>query len=101
LDGVEVTDMDARMRRRFDLPSNLHGALVASVDQDSNSAQAGLRPGDVILEINRQPVHNADEAVALSEKVKGDHVLLRVWSQGAGGGAGGTHFVVVSNMKRK
>ena len=101
LDGVEVTDLDARTRRRFDLPGNIHGALITNVDQDSNSAEAGLRAGDVILEINRQPVRNAEEAVAMSEKIKGDNTLLRVWSPGSGGGLGGTHFVVVNNSKRK
>jgi len=43
----------------------------------------------VILEINRQRVTNADEAVRLSEQVKGNRVLLRVWSQG------GSRFLVV------
>jgi hypothetical protein len=46
-------------------------------------------------------VRNADEAVTLSEKIKGDHVLLRVWSQGSGSGLGGTRFIVVNNAKRK
>jgi len=101
LDGVEVTDLDARTRRSLDIPTNIRGALVVNVDQDSSSAEAGLRAGDIILEMNRQPVRNADEAVALSEKVKGDRVLLRVWSQGGGGGLGGTHYVVVNNSKRK
>ena len=101
LDGVEVADLDGRTRRRFDIPAGIRGALVANVDQESNSAEAGLQAGDVILELNRQPVRNADEAVALSEKIKGDHVLLRVWSQGRGGGQGGTHYVVVNNSKRK
>jgi serine protease Do len=99
LDGVEVTDLDARARREADIPGNIRGALVANVDQDSNAAEAGLRAGDVIIEINRQPVRNADEAVALSEKVKGDSILLRIWRGGEGRGA--TLFLTVDNTKRK
>jgi len=38
--------------------------------------EAGLKPGDVIVSINRQPVRNANEAVALSEKVKGDQIVI-------------------------
>src|SRR5439155_2042950 len=63
LDGVEVADLDARMRRRLDIPNAVRGALVSNVDQDSNAGEAGLRAGDVILEVNRQPVHSADEAI--------------------------------------
>jgi len=100
LDGVEVTDIDSAGRRQNDIPRGIHGALVVKVESDSNAAEAGLRPGDVILEIDRQPVRDADEAVALSDKAKGDRILLRVWSR-AGGGTGGTRYVVVDNKKRK
>jgi serine protease Do len=96
LDGVEVTDIDAAARREANIPRAVRGALVTNVNPDSNAAEAGLRPGDIIVEINRQPVHSADEAVALSEKVKVDRVLLRVWS-GGGGGPGGTRYIVVEN----
>ncbi|PYJ00462.1 MAG: hypothetical protein DME25_20630 [Verrucomicrobia bacterium] len=100
LDGVEVADLDARGRRQADIPKDIHGALVTSVEQDSNAADAGLRTGDVITEISRQAVHSADEAVTLSEKAKGDQILLRIWRAG-GGGRGGTLYMSVDNTKRK
>ena len=99
LDGVEVADLDAQAQREAGIPDNIRGALVTSVDQDSNSAEAGLRPGDVIVEINRQPVHSSDEAVALSEKAKTDRIRLRVWR--GGDGRGGMLFLSVDNTKRK
>lgn len=99
LDGVEVTDVDAAARRQFNIPRNVRGALVVNVDQNSKAAEAGLRAGDVLLEIDRQPVRNAEDAVALSEKVKGDRVLLRVWSA-AENGISGTRYVIVDNSKR-
>jgi serine protease Do len=89
LDGVTVDDLDSRTRRQFNLPAQLQGAVVVEVDPASAAAAAGLRVGDVILEINRQRVTSADEAVRLSEQVKGNRVLLRVWSQG------GSRFLVV------
>ncbi len=101
LDGVEVTDIDAAARRELNIPRTVQGALVVNVAPDSAAAEAGLRQGDVLVEINRQAIRNADEAVSLSEKVKGDdQVLLRVWSRGPGG-QGGTRFVVVENAKHK
>lgn len=100
LDGVEVADIDRAARQQFGIPATLHGAVVVNVDESSSAAEAGLRPGDVILEINRQPVRNAQDAVALSEKVKGSQVLLRVWSQGPNG-QNGTRYIVVENPKHK
>jgi serine protease Do len=89
LDGVVVEDLDARARRQFNVPNHVQGALIVDVDQSSPAAAAGLRAGDVILEINRQRVTNADEAVQRSEEVKGSRVLLRVWSRE------GNRYVVV------
>jgi serine protease Do len=100
LDGVEVTDLDAAARRQLEMPRNLHGALVVNVEEDSKAAEAGLRPGDVILEIDRQPVRDADAAVALSQKSKDDRMLLRVWSRN-GNGPGGTRYLVVENVDGK
>ena len=99
LDGVEVTDIDAEARQQYHIPSAVHGAIVTSVDENSNAADAGVREGDVILEINRQPVHNADDAVKLSEKAHGNRVLLRVWRQNEG--QGGSFYITVDNTKRK
>ena len=75
--------------------------MITSVEPDSNAADAGLRPGDVIVEINRQAVRNADDAVALSEKAKTEQLLLRVWRSSGGGGRGGMFYLPVDNTKRK
>ena len=89
LNGVTVADIDNQARERFDLPKNIQGALVTDVDQNSASFDAGLRPGDVIEEINRKPVTNADDAVKLSDNIKDKTILLKVWSKG------GSRFIVV------
>ena len=84
-----VTDLDARTRREMDAPANLKGVLVTEVEPDSAAFEAGLRPGDVVLEINRQPVKSADEAVRMTEDAKDKTTLLRVWNKGD------SRFVVV------
>ena len=48
----------------------------------------------MVLEIDRKPVRNADEAVKLSKDIK-ESVLLRVWSKG------GSHYLVVDSTKRR
>jgi serine protease Do len=90
LDGVVVDDLTPRYRRTFNIPDDVQGALVVQVAPNTPAAAAGLQAGDVILEINRRRVTNAEEAVRASQDVQGERVLLRVW------GRGGTRYVVVS-----
>ncbi|HZR20933.1 MAG TPA: DegQ family serine endoprotease [Verrucomicrobiae bacterium] len=94
LNGVAVADLDNNARQQFDVPNTVKGAVVTEVDPNSPSAEAGLRPGDVIEEINRKPVKNAEEAVQMTEKTTDKKTLLRVWREG------GSRYVVVdeSNM---
>ncbi len=90
LDGVTVGDIDADLRKEYNLPASVKGVIITQIDPDSPSAAAGLSKGDVVVEINKSPVSSAKEAVELSEKVKKEKkVLLRVQSKGA------TRYVVV------
>ena len=91
LSGITVDDLSDRVREQFQIPGDLEGAVVKNVDPGSPAFEAGLRPGDVIQEIERQTVRNAEEAVKLSKKMEGDSVLLRVWSRG------GSRFLVIEN----
>jgi serine protease Do len=95
LRGAEVADLDARTRRQFDIPATVRGAVITSVEPDSAAADAGLRPGDVIVEINRRNVTSADDALEFSGQTKGDRLLLRVWRDG------GSHFVVMDISKSR
>ncbi|HSU54540.1 MAG TPA: DegQ family serine endoprotease [Candidatus Dormibacteraeota bacterium] len=93
LNGVTVGDLDSQSRHQFELPQNVRGVVITEVDPSSPAAEAGLKPGDVIQEINRKPVKSAEEAVKLTEKTGEKVTLLRVWSKG------GSHYVVVDESK--
>ncbi len=93
LNGVGVSDLDARSRRQFGVPEAVRGAIITEVLPESAAAEAGLRPGDVILEINRKPVRNAEEAVGMTEHADSKRTLLKVWREG------GSRFVVVDETK--
>jgi serine protease Do len=54
LASIHVQDLTPEMARQLDLPSNVQGVVVTSVDPDSGAAE--LQKGDVIEEINQQPV---------------------------------------------
>jgi serine protease Do len=98
LDGVKVQDLNHGIRQQLKVPDEIRGALVTDVDQDSNFAEAGLQRGDVIVEINRQPVNNADGAVKLCRQAKGDQILLKFWRRT--GDLAGTHYLSVDNTKK-
>jgi serine protease Do len=96
LNGVGVGELDPQARQEFDVPAKIHGALVTAVDPESAAAAAGLQPGDVIQEINRQAVKSSEDAIRLtSEKSESKKTLLRVWSQR------GSRYVVVDETESK
>ena len=98
LDGVTVSDLDQQSRQELKIPDAVHGVLVTDVRPDSNSAEAGLKQGDVIVEINRQPVGNTDDAVKLCKQAKGDQILLRVWHRSDY--LSGTRYLAVDNTRK-
>jgi serine protease Do len=88
-----VGDLDPQTRRQMNIPETIKGAVITEVQPDSPAAEAGLKAGDVIQEINRRPVKTAEEAVKLTETPKDKITLLRIWSNG------GSRFVVVDETK--
>jgi serine protease Do len=94
LQGIEVTDLTPQLRSQFRIPRNITGALITDVDPDSPSHKAGLRPGQVILEIDKQAVADADDAVRLGRSAQDTSVLLRVWTPS------GSRYVPVETTKQ-
>jgi S1-C subfamily serine protease len=89
LDGVQVENLTPDITRQLNLPSATRGVVIANVDADSGAADAGLRRGDVIEEINRQPVASVNEFNAALQKAGRQSLLLRVRR------AEGARFIVV------
>lgn len=84
--GVGVTDITQDIRTALNLPREIQGAVIADIDAESPAAKAGVREGDVIQEVNKQPVKNAKDLLAISKKLKpNDKILMRVYSQGRSG----------------
>jgi len=81
--GVALGDLTPEMRQQLNIPSNVQGAAVASVRPASPAEDAGLAPGDVIQEVNRKTVKNAQEfANDVHAVPAGKDILLLVWSHG-------------------
>jgi serine protease Do len=78
--GIAIENLtDAR---RDTMGIKQHGVLIGSVEQNSFSEDIGMRKGDVILEINRQPVRTTDDVKRIQQTLKpGDAVAFRVLRQ--------------------
>jgi serine protease Do len=84
--GVAVTNITDDIRTALNLPKDVQGAVIAGIDAESPSAKSGLREGDVIQEVNKQPVKSAKDLVVISKKLKpNEKTLMRVYGQGCSG----------------
>jgi serine protease Do len=83
VDGLTLSDLGPETRRAFGIADSVDkGAVITNVTPGGPAARAGLRPGDVLLEVNRKPVASAREFGDAYVKAKGN-VLLLVHRRGA------------------
>ncbi len=78
--GMNVEPITPEIARDAELPRNRGGAVVSNVSRNSPAFNAGVAPGDIILEVNRQPVTNVSQVTrALQSAGPGTPVFLLVW----------------------
>jgi serine protease Do len=81
--GLAVSDLTPQDRQQLNVPETVHGVLVQNVRQASPADDAGLQPGDIILEVDRKPASSASEfANEVHQSPAGKDLLLLVWSKG-------------------
>ena len=84
LQGVTVENLTPELVQQLRLPAATKGAVVDEVSPDSRAADAGLQSGDVIQEVNHQPVKTVkDFAQAVTASKKDAPVLLLVDRNGS------------------
>ena len=59
--GIAVVPLTPESAARAGLPRGQHGMVVQRVNPEGRAAEAGIQDGDVILEVNRQPVQTVEE----------------------------------------
>ena len=81
--GVAVQEVNQAFANSFKLDKP-EGALVSSVEKGGPADKAGLQAGDVIRQVNGQPiVSSGDLPAIIGLAAPGDSVKLDVWRQGA------------------
>jgi serine protease Do len=81
LNGVTVENLDAQTARQLGLSQATTGVVVTDINPSSPLASSGLQQGDVIQEVNHQPVKNVAQFQEAIRKA-GDNVLLLVNRKG-------------------
>lgn len=80
--GVTVTDVSAVDAEVYGLDA-IRGAQITSVQEGQAGAQAGLRPGDVVLEIDGREIRDAtDLTTTLARRQPGEQLQFAIWRDG-------------------
>jgi serine protease Do len=75
--GTTLAPLDAAARRQLDVPSSIKtGVVVTNVDPNSKAYDAGIRSGDVIVELNGAAVTSAEQLDDLWKKSSGTVAVL-------------------------
>jgi serine protease Do len=82
LEGVTVDELTPQVPRQLGLPGDVRGVLITDVQPDSAAADAGLTRGDVIQEVNRQPVGSVSEFRRAVSQAGDEPILLLVNRRG-------------------
>jgi serine protease Do len=81
--GLAVSDLTPETRQQNNVPDQIHGVLVNNVRPASPADDAGIQPGDIILEVDRKPAVSASEfANQVHQDENGKDLLMLVWSKG-------------------
>ncbi len=91
--GLSMLPLTPEITRRLELPADTKGMVVTEVDPEGAAAAEGMIKGDVILEINRQPIESFEDVETGLAKANGKPSLLLI----ARGGQ--TVFVTVEPKK--
>lgn len=81
--GVTLTPVTPQLAKQFNLPSDSEGMVVSNVDPNGVAATAGVARGDVLLEINRQPVNSAEAVQSAIDKAGDGPVALLISRRGS------------------
>ena len=79
--GLRVTPVTSDIAKQLGLPK-AEGVVIDNVEAGFAGQDAGLRRGDVILEVNRQKVRDESDYRSLMEKTKPEQSVLFLVSRG-------------------
>ena len=95
--GMEIMPLNADTRSQFNIDKDVtSGVVISSVDDSSEAAEKGFRPGDVIMSIGNKTIRNladVEQGIADAKKAGRESVLLLI------AGDQGQHYVALKITK--
>lgn len=83
LSDLDVHEVTAELAARYGLGANERGVVITKIRQGSTAEESGLKEGDLLLEVNRQPTPTLKAYERAAAKLgKGQVVLLLIKRQG-------------------
>jgi serine protease Do len=77
--GMEINIVDQRIAKYFGL-KDAEGVIISDIKKNSPAEKAGLKVGDIILEINGEKIQNEETIIAIINDAKSGDVLdLKVY----------------------
>ncbi len=83
--GLVLKPVNDILKQQFNLPEDAKGLVVVAVNRESEAALRGIRPGDVVVEINQQPAKDVavvEDALKVAEEKGRGSVLLLILRNG-------------------
>jgi serine protease Do len=68
--GLSLQPISPQIARAVNVPPTTQGMVVTNVDPNSDAAEKGIRRGDVIVSINRQPVTSTQQVTAVVDAAR-------------------------------
>jgi serine protease Do len=68
--GLSMQSLNEQIIRALNLPAGTRGVVITSIDPASDAAEKGIRRGDVILSVNRQPVTSPAQVLAAVDSAR-------------------------------
>lgn len=94
LEGLVLGPVDQQAREEFEIPAEFEqGIVVRDITPGSPASRSGLRPGDVILEVNRQEVASTEDLTGAYQQADRRILLLVYRDQG-------TLFLAIPKVER-
>jgi S1-C subfamily serine protease len=81
--GWAVTPMTPELAARLGLSRDARGLVIMNVDPTGAAAEAGLQPGDVIEQVNRQAVRSAEDLKSAISRAGSQPLLLLINRRGS------------------
>jgi len=84
LQGLQVEPLSPAARQQLRLGDEAQGVVVSQVDPNSAAADAGIRAGDLVAEVNHQSVTSVSEFEQAMRNTQTKAILLRIVREGTG-----------------